>query len=111
MSQAGRKLTTNTQGAAHGDGSTRGGLVSNKMLGPGNEQPLPYDAAGNGIEVFPGSVSAWANGATSPESAVTAMADATDRRRMSRLFMMKLLVCAMCCGDGWVDATTLLRGA
>jgi hypothetical protein len=62
MSQAGRKLTTNTQGAAHGDGSTKGGDVSKSRFGPGNEHPLPYAAGGNGIEVFPGSVSAWANG-------------------------------------------------
>src|SRR5215210_409460 len=96
MSQAGRKLTTNTQGAAHGDGSTSGGEVSNRTFGPGNEQPVPYTDAGNGVDgVLPGLVSAWAIGATNPVRAVAARAEASVRWRMSRLFMVDLLVMAV----------------
>src|SRR4029079_4453551 len=108
MSRAAGTSTTTTYGHAQGDGSTRGGLVSKSTFGPGNEQPLPYEAATTGLEVFQGNVSAWASGATDTLSAVAAIADATERRRMSRMFMVDLLVCRRGCV---LTRTTLLRDA
>jgi hypothetical protein len=86
-----------THGAAHGDGSTSGGLWFKMALRPGNEQPLLYAAAGNGVEgVFPGSVSACAVVAARPVSDVAATAPPRATRRRACLIMVVLL------GEKWL---------
>src|SRR5215216_3396886 len=108
MSHAGRKFTTKTHGKAHGEGSTSGGLWSRSRLGPGNEQPLPYAAAGNGMKVFPGSVSAWAAVPATPTIAEAAAAEPMAMRRM-RFFMSWLLVGRF--GLLWEPASTATLAA
>src|SRR5258706_15993786 len=92
MSHAGRKLTKKTHGAAHGEGSTSGRLVSKRTFGPGTEQPLPYADGKNTIEVLPGSVSACAAAVARPVSDVAATTAERANRRASRIFIARLLV-------------------
>jgi hypothetical protein len=92
MSHADRKLTMKTQGAAHGEGSTSGGLLSKSTFGPGTEQPFPYADGKNTVELLPGSVSAWAAAMARPVSDVAATTAERAKRRTSRFFMTGLLV-------------------